>query len=258
MRLEHGLYCCSPALAALQYARGKSLGEVIVLLMELLGSYTLPPEATHPIAWGGRWPDKATKDSVEQAHYGCEPATSIRELKAIARWARSSKDRVFCTAVACVVERSASPGESIMFGMLGIPMRYGGFGLSKLGKRGMELNKRLDFSAQAVHMSSGMPYAICDAYIQAAHVDIEYNGAGHEQENARIHDGNRNNGLRGMGVKVLVINREQMRDIQALEAIARNIYHDAGERFRYRADGYRMRQMQLLNDLRKGAGLPFV
>ena len=131
-----------------------------------------------------------------------------------------------------------------------------GFACAGLPKGGMRLNHRLDFDANAVRMASGVPYAICDAYIPAAKIDLEYNGAGHEVENARIHDGQRNNGLKGMGVTVLVINRDQMRDVSALEAMARSIYKAAGRQFRYTFKGYRLRQEGLLSDLRKGIGLP--
>lgn len=120
----------------------------------------------------------------------------------------------------------------------------------------MKLNYQLNFGTQAMRMASGMPYAVCDAYIPAAKTDLEYNGLGHEQEEARIHDGNRNNGLRGEGVRVIVINRGQMRDIEALEAIAQSIYHDAGVQFRYRISGYRLRQARLLKELRQAVGLP--
>lgn len=104
-------------------------------------------------------------------------------------------------------------------------------------------------------MSSGMPYAVADCFIPAANVDVEYNGTGHEELPARIHDGNRNNGLRCMGINVIVIQRDQMRDIQALEAIARTIYRFAHMRFRYQGKGHRAKQANLLNALRGAVGL---
>ena len=256
MCMAPGIYVCSPAFTALAYSRGRSLGEVLALLMELLGTYSLPPEATLPIAWGGVWPDERSKEDVEQVHYRCEPVTTMTELRSLARWAKSSDYQVFREAVRIAAPGSASPCETVMYGMLGAPMRHGGFACAALPKGGMLLNFRLDFDANAVRMASNVPYAVCDVYISAAKIDIEYNGAGHEQENARIHDGQRNNGLKGMGVTVIVINRDQMRDIVALEAIAKAICKAAGKRFRYYIDGYRKSQEQWLNELRKGVGLP--
>ena len=256
MRMAPGVYACSPAFAALLYSRGRSLGEVLTLLMEFLGTYSLPPEATLPIAWGGIWPDERSKRDVEQAHYRCDPALSMAELRALSRWAKSSGYHVFREAVRIAAPGSASPCETVMYGMLGAPMRHGGFACAALPKGGVALNFRLDFDANAVRMASNVPYAICDAFIPSAKIDVEYNGAGHEKENARIHDGQRNNGLKGMGVTVLVINRDQMRDIVALEAIAKAIYKAAGKRFRYYVDGYRKSQEKWLNELRRGVGLP--
>lgn len=266
LRVEPGIYCASPALAAMQYARGRDLSEVFSLVMELLGSYTLPAEPTFGLARGEAWrarpgflaPDNARQDGdepVEQAHYRCAPATTLLELRRVIRLSASSNDRSMRTAVGLAMPGSASPGETIMAAMLGLPMRYGGFGCDQLPRGGMRLNHRIEFSGQAVNMSSGMPWAVCDAYIEAAKTDLEYNGIGHEQVNARIHDGNRNNGLRGMGVRVLVINRQQMQDIVALEAIAQSIYQEAGKRFRYRIENTRPRQLWLLNGLRRAAGL---
>lgn len=134
-------------------------------------------------------------------------------------------------------------------------MRFGGFGCCSLPMGGLLLNYRIDFDTLAVNMSSGIPYAICDLYCPAAGVDSEYNGIGHELQNARIHDGNRNNGLKAMGIHVLVITRDQMKDLVALEAFAQTMHRLAGVRFRYRIKGYRKRQAAWLNALRAGIGL---
>lgn len=256
LRISPDTYCCSPALTALQCSINRSVSFALMLIMELLGSYSLPAEATFPIAHGGRWPDSIKASEIDQTHYGCEPAVTIKELRKLARWTKSSAARPFRQAVEIAAEGSASPSESIMFGMFGAPMRLGGFACNSLPKGGMLLNHRLDFDTDAMHMASGMPYAVLDADIPAAKIDLEYNGAEHESLNARIHDGNRNNGIKGMGYKVLVINRDQMRDIVALEAIAKSIHRDAGSRFRYSIAGYRNRQIAWLNGLRAATGLP--
>lgn len=256
LRIAPDLYCCSPAFTALQCSIGRDVSFALMLIMELLGTYSLPPESTFTLAHGGRWPEAVKDGEVEQAYYGCKPATTLKELCKLAKWTKSSSAASFRQAVGIAAEGSASPGESIMFGVFGAPMRCGGFGCSTLPKKGMLLNHRLDFSTEAAHMASGMPYAILDADIPAAKTDLEYNGIGHETKLARIHDGNRNNGIKGMGYKVIVINRDQMRDIVALEAIAKSVYRDAGVRFRYYIDGYRQRQMSWLNGLRAAIGLP--
>ena len=252
MHIEADIYATSPAMTALLCSKNESVAKTLMLLMELLGTYSLPPEATYPIAYDDIWPKadtfEATNDldcrsdqsvteqqnetRYEQAHYKCEPATTIEELEAIARFAKSSSYTSFRTAVKLVRPGSASPAESLMFAVLGAPMRFGGFGCCSLPMGGLLLNYRVGFDTLAVNMSSGIPYAICDLYCPAAGVDNEYNGIGHELQNARIHDGNRNNGLKAMGMHRL-----------------------AGVRFRYRIKGYRKRQAAWLNALRAGIGL---
>ena len=256
LRIDPTLYCCSPTYAALQYSVDRDVPEVLVLLLEMLGTFTLPADATLPISWGGFWPDRRTREDVEQAHYRCDPIVTLGELRSMARWSSRTSGAVFRRAVRLAAQGAASPCEAIMYGMFAAPLSTGGFGIGSFPHGGMRLNHRIDFSERAVRMSSGIPYAICDAYIPAARTDIEYNGADHEKANPRIHDGNRNNGLKAMGIDVLVINREQARDIVALEAIAQTLYKRAGLRLRYRKAGYRTRQGAWLNGLRKGMGLP--
>lgn len=275
MHIEADIYATSPAMTALLCSKNEPVAKTLMLLMELLGTYSLPPEATYPIAYDDIWPkaedskamgdldcrsdqsatEQQNETRYEQAHYKCEPATTIEELEAIARFAKSSSYTSFRTAVKLARPGSASPAESLMFAVLGAPMRFGGFGCCSLPMGGLLLNYRIDFDTLAVNMSSGIPYAICDLYCPAAGVDNEYNGIGHELQNARIHDGNRNNGLKAMGIHVLVINRDQMKDLVALEAFAQTTHRLAGVRFRYRIKGYRKRQAAWLNALRAGIGL---
>lgn len=275
MHTESDIYATSPAMTAMLCSKNESVAKTLMLLMELLGTYSLPPEATYPIAYDDTWPkansfeamddldcqgnqptpEKPAETRYEQAHYRCEPATTIEELEAVARFAKSSSYASFRTAVKLARAGSASPAESLMFAVLGAPMRFGGFGCCSLPMGGLLLNYRVDFDTLAVNMSSGIPYAICDLYCPAAGVDNEYNGIGHELQNARIHDGNRNNGLKAMGIHVLVINRDQMKDLVALEAFAQTTHRLAGVRFRYRIKGYRKRQAAWLNALRAGIGL---
>ena len=233
-----------------------TLGEVAALLMELLGTYSLPEEATSSISWGGVWPDARARRDVEQAHYRCEPAVTMAELKAMARWAKSSDFATFRSAVRIVAPGSASPAETVMFGMLGAPDALRGLCMRRPAQGRNAAQSSLGLRRERRAHGVGRSICYMRRVYPRAKIDLEYNGAGHEVENARIHDGQRNNGLKGMGVTVLVINRDQMRDVSALEAMARSIYKAAGRQFRYTFKGYRLRQEGLLSDLRKGIGLP--
>lgn len=255
MRLMPDVYCVSPVFAVLQYSYQHSFAETFSLLMEMMGTYALPSKAASLQPSHNERPGGGMQGSVEQAHFQCMPVIDERTLALMAKRVKGSSARTFSSAAKYVQAGSASPGETIMFGMFSLPMARGGFACGSL-PGGMKLNYRVIFGSQAARMASGVPYAICDAYIPAAHTDLEYNGFYHETTSARVHDGNRNNGLRGEDIRVLVINRNQMRDIAALEAIAQSLYKDAHVRFRYRVSEYRLRQEQLLNGLRGAIGLP--
>ena len=58
-----------------------------------------------------------------------------------------------------------------------------------------------------------------------------------------------------MGIDVYRLNSDQLRDPNALEAIARMIYRRSGRFFRPRAKYYQQKHLQLLNGLRKAFGL---
>lgn len=194
MHVEADIYATSPAMTAMLCSKNESVAKTLMLLMELLGTYSLPPEATYPIAYDDTWPkansfeamddldcqgdqptpEKPAETRYEQAHYRCEPATTIEELEAVARFAKSSSYASFRTAVKLARAGSASPAESLMFAVLGAPMRFGGFGCCSLPMGGLLLNYRVDFDTLAVNMSSGIPYAICDLYCPAAGIDNEY------------------------------------------------------------------------------------
>lgn len=62
MRMAPGVYACSPAFAALLYSRGRSLGEVLTLLMEFLGTYSLPPRGNVANCLGRDMARRAVKE----------------------------------------------------------------------------------------------------------------------------------------------------------------------------------------------------
>lgn len=118
MHVEADIYATSPAMTAMLCSKNESVAKTLMLLMELLGTYSLPPEATHPIAYDDTWPkgdgyeamgdldcrgdqsaaEQQNETRYEQAHYKCEPATTIEELEAVARFAKSSSYTSFRTA----------------------------------------------------------------------------------------------------------------------------------------------------------------
>lgn len=58
-----------------------------------------------------------------------------------------------------------------------------------------------------------------------------------------------------MGIDVYRLNSDQLRDVDALESVARMMYKRAGRYFRPRAASYQERRVTLLAELRKALGL---
>ncbi len=50
MHIEADIYATSPAMTAMLCSKNESVAKTLMLLMELLGTYSLPPEATYPLA----------------------------------------------------------------------------------------------------------------------------------------------------------------------------------------------------------------
>ena len=228
LQVQPGLYCCSPALVITQYAQTHPWQEVLALCMELCGAFGLGDEG----------------------YLVCEPALTVVQLN---RYLGCSKQirglPVARKAARYALNGAASPMEGIVGALYHVPLSLGGFGLDS-----MLLNHRIDFDHDAV-LASGMPYAICDAYLPLAKTTFEYNGGYHDAASARRHDEKRTAGLLAMGIQTIPLNDGQLRDIEALEAIAKTVYKRIGKRLRYTTAGYRPKQLELLNALRTSMGL---
>lgn len=236
-QLSTNVWATSPAFTAMLLASQLSLAQEIALIQELCGSFALNPDAD------------ASAPARHPSYCEANPALSIRQLRRFTEKTNAKGARLCKAALEIALENARSPMESIAATMFHAPHRYGGFNI-----RDMRLNCRVDYSQNA-RTASGMPYAVCDAFIPAAQIALEYNGSYHDQHGARIHDEKRNAGLAAMGIQVVALNDEQMRNIEALEAVAHLIYRRSGRRYQNRAKGSAVKQIGLLNGLRTFYGL---
>ncbi len=238
LRLISGnIYAASPALIAVQAACSCNMAHEIALVQELCGSFSMSPRFD------------TAKCSEGLSYHEAEPVLSLKHLKLYTKATGISGTRQCRKALGIALENARSPMESIAAAMFHAPHAYGGFNV-----RDMHLNCRVDFSQNA-RAASSMPYAVCDAYIPTARIALEYNGGYHDQYGARIHDEKRNAGLAAMDIQVVALNSEQLKNIEALEAIARLIYRRSGKRYQNRTKGSAVKQIELLNGLRTFYGL---
>lgn len=254
LQISAEVYTVSPALAVAQFAEDHDWREVLGLILELCGTFSLPESPSENQRMDRT--EQLRDDLYENArnsrigYFSCEPALEMRQLNRYLSYASGIRGLPSARKAArYALDGAASPMEAIMAAMFHVPMGSGGFNI-----KDMQLNHRMEFGHDAV-LASGMPYAVLDAYIAAAAAALEYNGHYHDATRSRIHDERRTTGLQAMGILTIPVNDEQLRNIDALEAIARILYRRMGRQFRYYASGYRTKQSDLLNALRGQMGL---
>lgn len=248
LEVSRTLYTVGPTIAALQFAASHGTVEAAALLLELAGGFSLPE--SHRACPEGALPVAAGEPDGVPSHYGSDPVLSMHAVERFCTGTGPIKGKNRLTRVLpLALDGARSPVEAIMAALFHAPQRYGGFGIAD-----MALNKVIPFSPDAATVS-GMSYAVCDAYIASARSCLEYNGHHHDSRGRRIRDERRAMGLSAMGIKVFIINEAQLRDIEALEVIAKMIAARAGRRYQTRVEGYRVKQVSLLNGLRRAFGL---
>lgn len=248
MEVAPGVYSVCPALAAIQYAQSHDLYQTIALLMELRGSFSLPED--HALVAATVTPIRADEDEPSLSYYEGDPVLTGYDMEALLKSVHGINGMgIASRANAIALDGARSPMEAIMAAVYHAPRSAGGFGLSK-----MLLNHSIEFSEEATKVS-GMRKAECDAYIFPALSTLEYNGSFHNATVRRQHDEKRDMGLSAMGIKTFPLNDQQLRNIEAMEVIAKMVHRRAGSRYNNRTKGYRVKQVALLNGLRRAFGL---
>ena len=248
MEVAPGLYSVCPGLAAIQYAQSHDLYQTIALLMELRGAFSLP-EDHRPVA-ATVTPIRADEGDPSLSYYEGDPVLTGYDMETLLKNVRGINGMgIASRANAIALDGARSPMEAIIAAVFHAPRNAGGFGLSR-----MLLNHTIQFSEEATRVS-GMRKAVCDAYVFPALSTLEYNGSFHDATVRRQHDEKRDMGLSAMGIKTFPLNDQQLRNIEAMEVIAKMVHRRAGKRYDNRTKGYRVKQIALLNGLRRAFGL---
>lgn len=200
-----GVYVVSPELVLAQMANELGLTKLIMLGMELCGSYS-------PSRDGCAW--------------DCPPLTDVKRLG----WLSSCIDccrgaKAMRRAGEYILDGAASPMESKLAMLLSLPRSMGGFGCGV-----PLLNARVELSDSA-RRESERSYLLADLLFPDAGVDVEYQGKEwHRDDEARWRDEARQNALVMMGMTCLFVSAEHMASERRLESIADTIRSRAGKR----------------------------
>ena len=253
LEVEPGVYSLSPEALCAAVAREVGCIQAFALAQELCSKISLSDRGQYLPPYSSPTVNRLAKDKDQPSNVGyfeVEPVLTPDRLADYLAACKGSAAKQLQRLCPYLSENLRSPMECILLAMFSLPFSYGGFACGPF-----KIDHKIEFNdrAQAI---SGMPYAVCDAYQEAARFDLEYNGEqGHSSRGGRIHDEKRNTGLASMGIEVATVNNEMLCDMEALEALAWRIYQRMGKRYRNRVDACRKKQETLFNTLRACFGL---
>lgn len=215
-------YVSSPEFVFLQMARVLDVVSLIELGMELCGTYRRE-------ALGG------------QTTYDQPALTTPRKLaKFLEEAGQAYGVKVARQALKYVAPNSASPFETIVYLLLCLPRRLGGYAFPapklnvgiKLGKRGRKHTLR----------RSSVP----DLYWQDAKLDLECHGKVHERQKTRTEDSMRRKALERMDVEVIELTYDEVKDQNLFYATVRRLAKKLGVRLRARSEyGFEAHEQEL-------------
>lgn len=247
MKVNTNLFAYSPALCVLDAARSIDTPRLIMMMEELCGAWSLPETGPIDARQFGNTIDFTDKPC---GYFEASPCLAVSELRAfIAHTTGLHGQRRTGTIARHALGNARSPMESIVNLMFSLPHAQGGLNCGKVIP-----NHKIHLSSTGARIA-GMPYVIADAYLPESQTVLEYNGAYHDAPDIRKRDENRTLALQSMGFSVFRINNEQLRDLDALESIARIIFKARGMRYRPRTQNHTMKMQTMLDGLRESVGL---
>ena len=200
-----GVYVSSPEFTFLQMASKLPIEQLIALGCELCGTYVLVSKNAKPRC--GHMGDMPTR---------LTPLTSVERLTAClnaAEGARGKKKGM--RALKYVVEGSRSPMETMVYMLLCLPAKLGGYGLPKPK---MNATIELDDEARVIARRS---YCMGDLCWPDEQLDIEYHGEVHAGAAQMKSDIGRELGIEHMGWRVITVTSLQVLDAEQFGVVAK-------------------------------------
>ena len=213
-KVQADAYVSSPEFLFLQMARVLDLIPLVELGMELCGTYR--------------------RESTDgQTTYDQPILTTPRRIaRFLDEVGQAYGYRRARQALAYVVPNSASPLETIVYLLLCLPRRLGGYAFPtpklnatiKLGKRGRQHTLR----------KSSVP----DLYWKDAKIDLECHGKMHELEERRTEDSMRRKALERMDVEVVELTYDEVKDPKLFQATVKRLAKKLSLRLRSKNESH--------------------
>lgn len=205
---DRGIYIASPELCFIQLSRNCTTIELIKLGFELCGTYTLDPSS--PIGFRNR-----------------KALTSKQAIERMAEKWPGQTNQIVKTALRYISDSSASPMETCLALLFGLPSRLGGYGLEI-----PQMNAEVKISAKHNKQVAHSLYH-CDLYWPSHRVAVEYNSREfHVNERAVERDASRINDLKAAGIDALAVTRAHVANLESFDAVAHSLAKLMGKRLR--------------------------
>lgn len=229
----------SPAFTLLQLARRANLARTIMLICEACGAFAVfkapPPVRTalqnaarnRTIPKIGGWEPLFNEHGLLTDLWSRPALTTPQELLRIVNETEFARGRARLQLAATLAEPgAASPFEARAGILLGLSRRRGGEGFS-----GFSFNRQVDLKGSA-RMLAGRNYCVCDLYWESG-LDVECQSALiHNNAANFLSDSNRTAALKHMGIDVLPITYDQLKNERKLQALAKTIASLRGQTYR--------------------------
>ena len=222
-----GLFIASPELSLVQHASSLSVAGVLLLALEMCGSYRLTAD--------------------DGFATGCEALTSAARLRRFVSAAKGMPGQPRAMrAMRYVVDGSASPMESAVLVRLCLPLKHGGYACP------LPVMNGLLQLTEALQDLSGRGYLLGDLLWPDEGLLLEYNGEEWHTGRQRItRDALRANAIALSGVKALSLTADIYNDPQAFHAVARRVLREVGTRYRKPTQGQLAKRLNLPQELRE-------
>ena len=210
---EWGVYISSPEFVFLQLAAELTVSQLIALGCEFCGTYVLVPKgAQHASA-------------LDECPTRVAPLTNLEKLAAFIDAAGPARGKEKARrALRYIVEGSRSPMETMVYMLLCLPPKLGGYSFPKA-----QMNAYIEFDEEARRLA-GSHHGYGDICWPNPKLDIEYHGEVHVGASNMKHDVGRELGIEHMGWHVITVTSPQVFGIEEFETIAKEAAKRVGKR----------------------------
>lgn len=208
-RISDSVGIVSPELALVQVANTLSAVELIGLMCEFCGLFTLSESAPHGLVGRPALTDSSKLRAFLVAAAGF---AGVAQARRVGKWA---------------LDRSRSPMETAAALQLVLPYALGG---SALG--GAQLNSKIKLDRSACRIA-GRSQLEPDIYWPQSKVCVEYDSAEFHCEEHRVaNDARRKNALVSSGCKVVTLTKTQLYNFSEMNDVAKHVARLSGVRLR--------------------------